>query len=140
MQPFSTAELLKVLLEYDSWLKELGIAPQQADRLHTVIRFMEEAEITRLQCPKTGPLPVIGDLQSYLYNMASAMEFFQIYRAFRNEACEAIAPKLIRAIKGPFSIQDESVNSSDARNTMFELALAAECGCVVRTFASGNRT
>jgi hypothetical protein len=54
------------------------------------------------------------------------MEIHEIMRAFQGGTSPALKAKLERALCGPISAFDEQPKNSAARNTMFELALAAD--------------
>ena len=55
-----------------------------------------------------------------------AMEIHEIMHAFRGDTSEALKVKLARALCGRASPLEEEAENSPARNTMFELSLAAD--------------
>ncbi len=122
----STVTLLTRLNDMGAWVTDLGIKRGTNDRLTQISRLVEEAEIARVQSRQPDELPIIGTFDNYIYAMAEALEFTQIYEAFRRAAPELIAPKLRRALDGPFRLANETRGNSVGRNTAFELALAAE--------------
>src|SRR5256884_3775177 len=58
--------------------------------------------------------------------LVEALEFSDIFRAFEKDDPKVIGPKLERALSGPLRPADETPKNSDGRNTMFELAFAAQ--------------
>jgi hypothetical protein len=109
-----------------TWVIDLGITRGKFDRLHQITRLVEEAETARTHSKQPDELSIIGSFDNYIYAMAEALEFSQIYLAFRQARPDLIVPKLRRVLDGPFRLRDETTNSNTGRNTAFELALAAE--------------
>jgi hypothetical protein len=55
-----------------------------------------------------------------------AREFASVYAAYKDAETPNLISKLKKVLKGPWTLSEESPKNSDARNTMFELSLAAE--------------
>src|SRR2546421_2542385 len=58
--------------------------------------------------------------------VVEALEFSDILRAVEKDDPKVIGSKLERALSGPLRPADETPKNSDGRNTMFELAFAAQ--------------
>jgi hypothetical protein len=120
---------LRYLEALETWLSDLGM--QKYDRIHEAIEVVREADKQRLALP--GPAPsneFLGDepfaMRRFLYANLDVTEFLDIFDAFRAEPYDRIAPKLARALSGPFMPLAETKDNADARNIQFELTLAAE--------------
>lgn len=115
-------EIIKTLDTLNEWLCSLGISSKR-DRWHeaalTVQRAKEQRE--RVECGES-PSPA----SNYVAGLFEAMEIHEIMRAFKGDTSEALKRKLARALCGPVSPLEETPKNSEARNTMFELALAAD--------------
>jgi hypothetical protein len=124
-QHYSSGSLLERLREIDRWLAALQVKRGASDRLHQITQLVTATESARSKAQK-DELPVLGNFDNYIYAMAEALEFCQIYDAFNEFPANRLAPKIERALDGPFRVTDETNRSSVGRNTIFELALAAE--------------
>ena len=96
------------------------------DRIHNAIRLVRKIIDQRVELAKLANNAHIGSEEDLLFGLDEAREFCEIFRAFQGEAPEKIRPKLERALKGSFHPRLETVQNATGRNTMFELALAAE--------------
>lgn len=65
-------------------------------------------------------------INNYMDGLFEALEIHDIVEAFHGDSSPALKAKLMRALCGPISPLDEQPKNSDARNTMFELSLAAD--------------
>ena len=119
------SEILAILTDLDPWLTKLGITPSRT-RIHRAIEVVREAEEGRKKFRETGQPTKIGNVNDFYFGMVEALEFFDIFRAFEHERPEVLAPKLDRILSGPFRPAEETEKNSAPRNTMFELALAAD--------------
>jgi hypothetical protein len=119
------SEILTALENLDAWLTKLGIKPK-TDRVHRAIEVVRQAQEGWRKLRETGKPAKIGNIEDYYFGMIEAFEFCDIFRAFEKERPEFLAPKLERALSGPFRPAEETHKNSDGRNTMFELALAAD--------------
>ncbi|MGB2602193.1 MAG: hypothetical protein WBC78_01270 [Candidatus Sulfotelmatobacter sp.] len=63
---------------------------------------------------------------NYVFGITEALEFCAVFEAFHDQPSARIRPKLMRALSGPERLFDETPQNSEARNTMFELFLAAD--------------
>jgi hypothetical protein len=118
--------VLAKLEELDPWLAHLGIDPKSNDRIHKAIGALQTAEEGWKAFRETHEVTKIGNIDDYHFGITEALEFSDIYVAFRNEAPEVLGPKLQRALKGPFRPRDETQRNAEGRNTMYELSLAAD--------------
>jgi hypothetical protein len=116
-------DVLQVLGWLDGWLQRLGI-PIRDDRWHqavgTVQRVRERSEIIA-----RGGSVVPPPSDNYVDGLFEALEIFEILTAFEGETSDALRTKVARAVSGPISPLAEQPKNSEARNTMFELSLAA---------------
>ncbi len=117
-------DILSTLEQLDSWLRELGIQPKN-DRIHQAIEIVRKAEEGLQKFRATKEPAKIGNIRDFYFGLVEAFEFYDIFRAFKDERPAALAPKLIRALSGPLRPAEETKRNADARNVMFELALAA---------------
>ncbi len=117
-------EILSTLEGLDPWLQKLGIEPKH-DRIHQAIEIVRKAEEGRHRTRTTGEPSVIGNVSTYYFGVTEAFEFYEIFRAFEREEPRILRPKLERALSGTLRPEDEKAENADARNMMFELALAA---------------
>jgi hypothetical protein len=116
-------DVLQVLGRLDLWLQRLGI-PIRDDRWHqavaTVQRIRERSEIIT-RGGSVAPPPS----DNFVEGLFEALEIFEILTAFEGETSDALRTKVARAVSGPVSPLAEQPKNSEARNTMFELSLAA---------------
>ena len=106
----------------DEWLRSLGIAPKQ-DRWHQAAEMVQRGKEQRDFIENGGSRERIDN---YVDGLFEAMEIHEIMRAFRGNTPEVLKVKLARALCGPASPLEERPKNSSARNTMFELSLAAD--------------
>jgi|SRR6266850_384972 len=125
MNTIKFAEILSTLANLDPWLTSLGIRPNE-DRVHHAIEVVHQAHERWKRLRETGLPSKIGNADNYYFGLVEALEFHDIFRAFKNENPGTLKPKLQRAFSGPLRPADETSKNSDGRNTMFELALAAD--------------
>lgn len=109
----------------DQWLTSLGLKGRN-DRLRQCIEVVATAARGFEEAHRTGQPTKVGRIESYHFGIVEALEFSSVYRAFKDTAPQMIQPKLKRALSGPAQPALETAGNSDGRNTMFELALAAE--------------
>ena len=115
--------LLGDLAALDSWLATLGVPARSTDRIHQLVRLL-----TELNPGKVGAAVKINteERRAYMYALAELIEFHQIFMLLGTENASVLRPKLLRALSGSLDPADESASNSVGRNTVFELALAAE--------------
>jgi hypothetical protein len=122
MQKLKFAELSANLESFDPWLRTLGIDPKN-DRIHTAIKLLRQADaISRGE--QKAPTP--QEAEKFYFGLMDAIEIQDIFVAFGKTDSEGLKEKLARAFSGPHRLADETPKTSDGRNTMFELSLAAE--------------
>jgi hypothetical protein len=114
--------VLKSLNKLDPWLTSLGIEPK-SDRWHQAVQMVKRAKEQREIVERGGPRAHIGN---YMDGLFEALEIHEIVEAFNGDSSPALKSKLMRALCGPISPFDEQPKNSEARNTMFELSLAAD--------------
>ncbi len=119
------SEILGTLEHLDRWLTSLGIKPNR-DRIHRALEVVRQAHEGWKKLRETGKPTKIGNVDDYYFGLVEAMEFCDVFRAFRCENPASLGTKLERALSGPFRPADETTKNSHGRNTMFELALAAD--------------
>jgi hypothetical protein len=124
MQVTTFAELASELQHVDEWLCDLGF--RKHDRLREVMRIVEDAAAGIARARVTGEPAKIGRSDTYHFGVSEAAELADVWRAFRDAQRETIRPILQRALQGPARSRDERKETAHARNSMFELALAAE--------------
>src|SRR5689334_11329993 len=125
MKTFKFADILSSLQNLDPWLEGLGIRVNQ-DRIHRAIQVVQDAHNGWKTLRETGKPSRIGNANEYYFGLVEALEFRDIYTAFKDDDPEILGPKLERALSGPFRPAEETKETSDGRNMMFELALAAD--------------
>lgn len=125
MRTTKFSEVLSTLENLDDWLTQLGIKPK-TDRIHWAIEVVRQGQDGWRKLRETSKLTKIGNAEDYYFGIFEAFEFCDIFRAFENERSESLAPKLERALSGPLRPAEETSRNSDGRNTMFELAFAAD--------------
>jgi hypothetical protein len=115
--------LLGDLAGLDAWLNQMNVPTRSSDRIHQLIKLL-----TELKPPGLGSAMRITREQQrqYMYALAELVEFHQIFLALRGEDPKVIGPKLIHCLSGSLDPADETVRNNQARNTIFELALASE--------------
>jgi hypothetical protein len=119
------SDLLTDLRSADQWLTSLGLKGRN-DRLRQCIEVVATAARGFEEAHCTGQPTKIGRMESYHFGIVEALEFSNVYRAFKEMAPQVIQPKLKPALSGPSQPALETAGNSDGRNMMFELALAAE--------------
>ncbi len=98
------------------WLDALGLGTA-TDRLHKYIDIIG----------KQPPLPAEAQEASEMgFTFLEAREFASVCAAYRGAETPQLLAKLKKVLKGPSKLSQESSKNNDARNTMFELSLAAE--------------
>lgn len=97
------------------WLDELGLGNAQ-DRLHKYL------DSVRQQLPLPASVREAAEMG---FVFLEGREFVDIYEAYEGAETAALRAKLERVLKGSWTLSEESVKNSSARNTMFELSLAA---------------
>lgn len=113
---------LETLSELDDWLTSLGIPPKK-DRWHGATETIAKARAQREHIERGGK---IVPIPNYVPALFEALEVLLVKRAFSNGRSPALKDKLSRAVGGPDSPATERPKNSGARNTMFELVLAAD--------------
>jgi hypothetical protein len=122
MRILSFENTSQALDQLDEWLSSLGIAPKQ-DRWHQAAKMVQRATKQRDIIQNGGSR---ARIDNYVDGLFEAMEIHEIMHAFRGNTSEALKVKLARALCGPASPLEERSKNSSARNTMFELSLAAD--------------
>jgi hypothetical protein len=122
MKVASFDAVLNSLNNLDPWLESLGIEPK-SDRWHQAVQIVQRAKKQREIVEQGGPRLRISN---YMDGLFEAMEIHEIVEAFNGDSSPALKAKLMRALCGPISPFDELPKNSEARNTMFELSLAAD--------------
>lgn len=114
----------------DDWLDRCGV-PSKNDRIHALVtsvkktrELLEQRRATKNSKPWAHLLETITD--NIFFGLTEAIEFDDIFRAFSSDDPSILGPKLARALSGPLRPADETKKNTHGRNTMFELALAAE--------------
>jgi hypothetical protein len=106
---------VRAIEEVAAWLRELGLG-NGSDRLH---KYVSEIQ-------KQSPLPAsVQEVAELGFIYLEAREFVDVCRAYKGREDSRLIVKLDRALKGSHRLAEESLQNNDARNTMFELALAA---------------
>lgn len=118
------SDILSGLEGFDDWLRRLGVPVQQSDRAHYAIRVVERAEMAFQTGVDTNTIGI--SKAEYLFALTEALELHDVYLALRNHDPVELRIRLTRALSGPALPDAETRKSSDGRNIMFELALAAE--------------
>ena len=119
------SEIITALTQLDPWLRGLGINPC-FDRVHHALETVKKAQEGTRQFIATGKSPHVQDPSELTFGITEALEFYDVFNAFRTEPERILAPMLDRALSGPFHPANETCQNSDGRNIMFELALGAE--------------
>ena len=122
MERISFSSALQTLAESDKWLTSLGIATKK-DRWHGAIEMVSKAKAQREHIEGGGRLVPI---RNYVPALIEALEILLVKRAFSHNESPAFKEKLSRAVGGTDSPSMEGSKNSGPRNTMFELALAAD--------------
>ena len=109
----SDIEALEKVVE---WLDGLTLG-HVTDRLHKYV------DNVRQQLP----LPTnVSEAAEMGFIFLEAREFVNVCTAYKGAETPALIAKLRKVLKGSWTLSQESSKNSDARNTMFELSLAAE--------------
>jgi hypothetical protein len=117
------SSLLGDLGALDSWLAALSVPSRSTDRIHQLVRLLTEVN------PQSAGAAVeftTEQRRAYMYALAELIEFHQIFTQLRAEDPSVLRPKLLRALSGSLDPAEERASNSVGRNTIFELALAAE--------------
>ena len=115
--------LLGDLAGLDAWLGEMGVSPRSSDRIHQLIKLLNEIK----PLGSGSAMRITREQQrQYMYALAEIVEFHQIFLALKEEDPKVLGPKLIHCLSGSLDPADETVRNNVARNTIFELALASE--------------
>ena len=122
MKIASFSEMLQKLAGLDTWLISLGITPKN-DRWHEAAKVVQRAKEQRELIDRGGERKFIAN---YIPGLFDATEIHEIMRAFSGCTSAAIKEKILRASSGPIAPLEEQPKNSVARNTMFELSLAAD--------------
>jgi hypothetical protein len=122
MERVSFSSALQTLAELDKWLASLGIATKR-DRWRAAVEMVSKAKAQREHIEGGGRLVPI---RNYVPALFEALEILLVKRAFSDDESPALKEKLSRALGGPDSPSMEGSKNSGPRNTMFELALAAD--------------
>ena len=125
MKTTKFSEILDSLKNLDGWLAGLGIK-SNTDRIHKAIMVVERANEGWKKVRECKEPTKIGNVDDYYFGLVEALEFSDIFRAFEKDDPKVIGPKLDRALSGPLRPADETTKNADGRNTMFELAFAAQ--------------
>jgi hypothetical protein len=125
MKTTKFSEILETLKSLDGWLVSLGIK-SNTDRIHHAVEIVEKANKGWKKLRESNEPTKIGHVDDYYFGLVEALEFSDIFRAFEKDDPKVIGPKLQRALSGPLRPADETPKNSDGRNTMFELAFAAQ--------------
>jgi hypothetical protein len=125
MKTAKFSEILDALKNLDGWLASLGIK-SNTDRIHHAVEIVEKANKGWKKLRESNEPTKIGHVDDYYFGLVEALEFSDIFRAFEKDDPKVMGPKLERALSGPLRPADETPKNSDGRNTMFELAFAAQ--------------
>lgn len=125
LQRYRYEDILADLNRVDCWLAQLGLAAKQ-DRIHFVIEVLRQVEAEYQRVQRGEPADEAADVRDRMFAICEALEFRDIYRAFRYEPPERIIRVLERALSGPHRPADENQRNADGRNIGFELALGAD--------------
>lgn len=122
MERISFSSAVETLAESDIWLASLGIVAK-SDRWHGAVEMVSKAKAQREEIEGGSNLVSIPN---YVPALFEALEVLRVKRAFSGTGSPALREKLSRAVGGPHSPSMEGPKNSGARNTMFELVLAAD--------------
>lgn len=125
LQSYSFEDIADQLQKADAWLREMGFESQQ-DRFRQTIKVLNES-LAVIRSPREPGEPIrFSNAQEYYFGLVDALDLRDVYCAFCNEDASSIRPILAKAIKGASIPPRESKSNALGRNTMFQLALAAE--------------
>jgi hypothetical protein len=96
------------------------------DRVHFAIDVLRQAERSFQEAQAAGRAAPIGNVDNDMFGICEALEFRDIYRAFKDEQTERFASTLERALSGPHRPALENEGNADGRNVGFELAIVAD--------------
>lgn len=126
MQILSLEQVRAALKSLDTWLARCGLKPKN-DRIHALTKTVSAVERVLVEFRATRDMTrATDDLLRVSSGVAEAVEFLDIFNAFSSVDPKTIGPKLAIALSGPTHPAFETKKNSVGRNTMFELALAAE--------------
>ena len=100
LQRYRYEDILADLNRVDCWLAQLGLAAKQ-DRIHFVIEVLRQVEAEYQRVQRGEPADEAADVRDRMFAICEALEFRDIYRAFRYEPPERIIRVLERALSGP---------------------------------------
>jgi hypothetical protein len=113
-------KILEQMKEFRAFLVSIGVTPDM-DRIGAHIETIEKLEAAR----ESGNVDQIDDEQT-LWSMTEAIELIEIHRNLRDYDARTLSQKLNLILKGPGVPLEEDSDSNLARNTTFELSLAAK--------------
>ena len=116
-------QILAELEAANKWLSSLGIREQQ-DRIRKHMQRITQLEEAR-QAGKLAEASQGENGRLAMFSLTEAMEFLDIYSAFKDDPPTQISQRLKNALDGPADLADETARSNRGRNTMFELNLAS---------------
>jgi hypothetical protein len=125
LPPRSYAEILDDLDGLEKYLTQLGL-PRPYDRLRRMIANIREIEKVYGE-NRAASLEMSPRVEELVWSLVEGQEFAEIFRGVRDYDPDGAAPLLRKALSGPVRPTDEKEgsNSNFARNTIFELLLAA---------------
>lgn len=119
-------ELHTELLATRDWLASLGV-PVTDNRFSHLFAVAEKASTALARCRQTREPVAIGHISTFLQGMVEAQDFVSIHEAFEHDRSAGLIRKLQLAVGGSATPDEEdSGPGSVARNTTFELSLAAD--------------
>ena len=118
------ATILQGLEEFGEYLTNLGLR-WATGRLNGVIANIKEVEKARAE-KRLASLNAHPDFDQLVWSFIEGKEWTDIYRGLRNYDPKVTKPLFWKALKGPLHPLKETLSSNRARNTTFELLLAAK--------------
>jgi hypothetical protein len=123
MQRMTYQAICDELAAANGWLSYLGIREEQ-DRIRQHIRRIEGLEQAR-QDGKLVEASQGEEGRLAMFSLTEAMEFLDICTAFTGEPPAGLRGRLRGVLRGPADSADESLDSNQARNIIFELNVAS---------------
>src|SRR5690348_7376381 len=123
MRRMTYKQICDELATANEWLSNLGFRDEQ-DRIRQHIRRIEGLERAR----QTGTLNDATqgeDGRLAMFSLTEAMEFLDICTAFSGEPPAGLRRRLRDVLRGPADPADESPDSNQARNIIFEMNVAS---------------
>ena len=113
------------------WMTNLGIklGPGRASHYEKIVRYWRDSYKTASVDEAKSIFP---DFVSSIFEIH---DFVDIHRAFESLSADrlsSLVPKLQKGVNGPINTADETLESTAARNFLFEVAVAAHDGSVHR--------